>query len=406
MKFQIHALCLLSLTVRSSGFSSYLDSISTPTNPSPADDGERTQNFGVSSSSSSSKSNNNNSWQQPNNDKTLNPWGFPVTPPKKDKNISSSNSVASSSGFNTNPWAAASLPTQPKTLTSVSKKIDSASNSSTLKPKSRSASTTWGAYGGRGVNAASDVERKIDAEIENIAYFLENVDSKRSSSSQNPLDAIVNMQIEMMKGEGEVMRKLIAESMKEKTNTYGYLLKKHFRLALTGGVSVKKKLPVERPIPKLKTKGMTERIMNRMYTRDQATGSGGSSTWATFLKAEENWARLREYIPGKNERVPKPFVIQNDISQDSRSPRSFEKLNRQKETSLDYDVAVCGGTLGIFYAIAMQLRGLRVCVVEAGSMRGREQEWNISMDDLMKLVELGVVSEADLDASILTEFPG
>ena len=220
------------------------------------------------------------------------------------------------------------------------------------------------------------------------------------------MDAIVNMQIETMKGERAVMRKLIDESMKEKTNTYGYLLKKHFRLAVTGGVSVKKKLPVERPVPNLKTKGMTERIMNRMYTRDRVNGTGAPSTWAAFLKAEDNWARLREYIPGKNERVPRPFVIENDISRDSRSPRSFEKLNRQRETGLDYDVAVCGGTLGIFYAIAMQLRGLRVCVVDAGSLRGREQEWNISMEDLMKLVELGVVSEEDVDAAVLTEFPG
>jgi hypothetical protein len=36
----------------------------------------------------------------------------------------------------------------------------------------------------------------------------------------------------------------------------------------------------------------------------------------------------------------------------------------------EYDVVVCGGTLGIFAAVSLALRGLKVAVVERGALRG------------------------------------
>ena len=47
---------------------------------------------------------------------------------------------------------------------------------------------------------------------------------------------------------------------------------------------------------------------------------------------------------------------------------------------------VCGGTLGIFLAAALQLAGLRVAVVERGPLAGRAQEWNISRKEIAELV--------------------
>lgn len=73
---------------------------------------------------------------------------------------------------------------------------------------------------------------------------------------------------------------------------------------------------------------------------------------------------------------------------------------------MDYDVTLCGGTLGIFIAMALQLKGHRVAVVEAGKLLGREQEWNISMKELEELVELGVLTKEDIDEAVMTEFPG
>ena len=66
---------------------------------------------------------------------------------------------------------------------------------------------------------------------------------------------------------------------------------------------------------------------------------------------------------------------------------------------------VCGGTLGIFIATSLQLKGLRVCVIEGGKLQGREQEWNISMKELMDLVHVGVLTMEDIEQSVITEFP-
>ena len=60
-------------------------------------------------------------------------------------------------------------------------------------------------------------------------------------------------------------------------------------------------------------------------------------------------------------------------------------LQQQASTSApthDYDVIICGGTLGLFLATALQLAGWRVAIVEKRLVQGRNQEWNISWGEL------------------------
>lgn len=154
---------------------------------------------------------------------------------------------------------------------------------------------------------------------------------------------------------------------------------------------------------KLDTRGMTERIMKKIEAEDQATGAGGASTWEAFLRAESNWRRLKEYNPSPEDVPPPPFVTEED---ERINPRCFAKLKEQQDKHLDFDIVVCGGTLGIFFATALQLKGHKVCVLEAGKLRGREQEWNISMDELLHLKALGVLSQEDIEHAVQTEFPG
>jgi hypothetical protein len=56
--------------------------------------------------------------------------------------------------------------------------------------------------------------------------------------------------------------------------------------------------------------------------------------------------------------------------------------------SNNYDVIICGGTLEIFIALALLAKNptLRVAVIEAAKLRGRDQEWNISRKELEELV--------------------
>lgn len=71
---------------------------------------------------------------------------------------------------------------------------------------------------------------------------------------------------------------------------------------------------------------------------------------------------------------------------------------------IDWDVVICGGTLGLFVAVALADRGWRVAIVERGELRGRDQEWNISRQELGVLVELGCLSSEALGTAIVREF--
>jgi lycopene cyclase CruP len=72
--------------------------------------------------------------------------------------------------------------------------------------------------------------------------------------------------------------------------------------------------------------------------------------------------------------------------------------------TIDVDVAIAGGTLGIILAAALQRRGLSVAVIERGELKGRVQEWNISRAELAVLVELELLSELELATAIASEY--
>ena len=123
---------------------------------------------------------------------------------------------------------------------------------------------------------------------------------------------------------------------------------------------------------------------------EQASGAGGGTTLAALERADAAWRSIRHMKTGA-EAGPAPlFVTESD-----------EEL---ASASCDYDVAVCGGTLGILLAAALQHRGQRVVVIERGPLKGREQEWNISRPELEALVPLGVLTAAQADACVTKEF--
>ena len=72
--------------------------------------------------------------------------------------------------------------------------------------------------------------------------------------------------------------------------------------------------------------------------------------------------------------------------------------------SVDWDVVVSGGTLGIMIGATLAQRGWRVAVLERGTLRGRDQEWNISRQELQELVELDLLSAEELETAIATEY--
>lgn len=79
---------------------------------------------------------------------------------------------------------------------------------------------------------------------------------------------------------------------------------------------------------------------------------------------------------------------------------------QEQDTSIEpeWDVVICGGTLGILIGAALARQGWRVALIERGVLRGREQEWNISRGELQTFVQLGLLTEAALESTIATEY--
>jgi lycopene cyclase CruP len=69
-----------------------------------------------------------------------------------------------------------------------------------------------------------------------------------------------------------------------------------------------------------------------------------------------------------------------------------------------WDVVICGGTLGILIGAALAQQGWRVALMERGALRGREQEWNISRRELQTFITLGLLTAAELEQAIATQY--
>jgi lycopene cyclase CruP len=111
-------------------------------------------------------------------------------------------------------------------------------------------------------------------------------------------------------------------------------------------------------------------------------------TLAALQRADELWRSLREGT------LPVPSVVtvapSAAVSETGASP--------------DWDVVICGGTLGILLGATLVQRGWRVALLERGTLRGRDQEWNISRRELDVFVQMGLLTAAELQRAIATEY--
>lgn len=134
----------------------------------------------------------------------------------------------------------------------------------------------------------------------------------------------------------------------------------------------------------------TERIFRSLEERSAlnttAGGAGGATTYADLKRLEAAWLDVRTRVTY------------------GMRPRFVCPTTERLPATPGLDVIVAGGTLGIFIAGALQAEGLRVAVLERGPLRGRAQEWNVSRSELAELVEMGVLTEADIETSIAVEF--
>ena len=90
--------------------------------------------------------------------------------------------------------------------------------------------------------------------------------------------------------------------------------------------------------------------------------------------------------------------------QESREVKTVITESSQALDTVEYDVAICGGTLGILLGAALAQKGWKVVLLERGELRGREQEWNISRRELETFVRMGLLSAEELENAIATQY--
>jgi lycopene cyclase CruP len=120
-----------------------------------------------------------------------------------------------------------------------------------------------------------------------------------------------------------------------------------------------------------------------MSLTEQILAQLADNTLANLRRADQLWQAYRE------DALPLPLVVKED---------------GQVLDLVSWDVVICGGTLGILIGAALAQRGWRVALLERGELRGRTQEWNISRQELEVLTKLELLSAAELEQAIVTEY--
>ncbi|MEL7420739.1 MAG: FAD-binding oxidoreductase [Cyanobacteria bacterium J06555_3] len=120
-----------------------------------------------------------------------------------------------------------------------------------------------------------------------------------------------------------------------------------------------------------------------MSLTSEILGQRSDNVLDRLHSADKFWSAVRE---GK---IDAPQVVNNSSAAISQ---------------IDTDVVICGGTLGILLGASLQQRGWGVTLIERGVLRGRDQEWNISRDELETLIELELLTPAELEQAIATEY--
>jgi lycopene cyclase CruP len=93
-----------------------------------------------------------------------------------------------------------------------------------------------------------------------------------------------------------------------------------------------------------------------------------------------------------------------DLKQDKLTVKEVIIESPEILETIDRDVIISGGTLGILLAASLQKAGWQVTVIERGVLQGREQEWNISRQELEVFLELELLTPEELKNAIVTEY--
>jgi lycopene cyclase CruA len=110
---------------------------------------------------------------------------------------------------------------------------------------------------------------------------------------------------------------------------------------------------------------------------------------------EQRW---REGV--RNPQQPRQVVFSHNrgVARDEGALSSFSP------SSPTYDIIYIGGALGAIHAAVMAKLGYKVLLIERMPFGRMNREWNISRDELQSLVNLGLVTNSELETVIAREY--
>ncbi|KAF2284898.1 hypothetical protein GH714_032155 [Hevea brasiliensis] len=138
----------------------------------------------------------------------------------------------------------------------------------------------------------------------------------------------------------------------------------------------------------------TQRIMESISVSGEVGGAGGAYSYNALKRLDNIWSSICSTQAVSQE----PQEVVSSVPHVSSHSDLTDKAGDR------FDVVVCGGTLGIFIATALSAKGLQVGIVERNILKGREQEWNISKKELLELVEVGILTEDDIEQATAVKF--
>ena len=142
--------------------------------------------------------------------------------------------------------------------------------------------------------------------------------------------------------------------------------------------------------------------VNAMQERYDLRYASVRSSCISFMSITE---QVLANIPGNPlEGLRRVDALWKSLREDTVPVPNVVQVSERSLNSVDWDVVICGGTLGILLGAALVQKGWRVALIERGILKGREQEWNISRQELNAFVALGLLSEAELETAIATQF--
>ncbi|OUL27679.1 flavin-dependent dehydrogenase [Nostoc sp. T09] len=115
---------------------------------------------------------------------------------------------------------------------------------------------------------------------------------------------------------------------------------------------------------------------------------------------EQRW---REGV--RNPQQPRQVVFSNSRGAGAQGSRGDKKVvSSSSLSSPTYDIIYIGGALGAIHAAVMAKLGYKVLLVERMPFGRMNREWNISRDELQSLVNLGLVTNSELETVIAREY--